>query len=354
MKYLITGSNGYIGNHLTEALLAQGATIHALVYPGTDVSNLQRDGVEIFTGDIRNYRAVAKAARGCDAAFHLASIVCQWAKDPAIFYEVNVEGTQNLLDVCLDEGIRRVLISSSCGIFGTSKNGELLDETTDNSRNLSNPYELSKYHQVEVAKTYLDRGLEIVFVYPTKVFGPGIKSEGSILHTIFEGVLRGTWKIIPGNGKNRNNYVFVHDVVQGMLLALEKGKSGEGYILGGHNLTTDELFALVQQAAGQRFDLTHIPYPVMWLIGAVAELTAKITGKKPFLTRHHARRVTAETRVSIFKSCHDLGFAPTPMDEALGTTLRDIQEKIASEELAKLDVLAPPAKAKRKREMVGV
>lgn len=338
MKCLITGSNGYIGNHLTDALLEQGQDINALIFPGTDISNLRGKGIRIFSGDIRDYRTVSKAAEGCESVFHLASYVGQWAKNPDIFHEVNVQGTQNLLDACLANGVRRVLISSSCGIFGHSKNGELVDENTDNFANLKNPYELSKYHQVETAKHYLDHGLEVVFVYPTKVFGPGIKSEGSTMNSIFEGILNGTWHIIPGNGKNHGNYIFVRDVVKGMILALEKGESGEGYILGGDNVTTNELFEKVQKAAGEKFALTHIPFPLMWAAGAIGELASLLTGKKPFVTRHNARRVTADTRVSTQKIHRHLGFKARSLDEALEITFQAIKEKLARERLGKLPI----------------
>ncbi len=352
MKCLITGSNGYIGNHLTNALLEQGHDINALIFPGTDISNLRGKGIRVFSGDIRDYQMMSMAAEGCESVFHLASYVGQWAKNPDIFHEVNVRGTQNLLDACLANDVRRVLVSSSCGIFGHSKNGELVDETTYNSANFNSPYELSKYRQVEEAKRYLDHGLEVVFVYPTKVFGPGIKSEGSTMNSIFEGILNGTWRIIPGNGKNYGNYVFVRDVVKGMILALEKGESGEGYILGGQNVTTDELFEQVQKAAGERFSLTHIPFPLMWMAGAVGELVSLLTRKKPFVTRHNAHRVTADTKVSTHKIYRHLGFRARPLDEALQITFQAIREKMAREAIGRVTRL--PSLEGKKSEQIAV
>jgi nucleoside-diphosphate-sugar epimerase len=327
MKTLITGGNGYIGSHLATALLEKGHSLHALIYPGTDASTLLEQGVKVFTGDIRDYHSVERAARGCGQVYHLASYVSLWAQKPSIFYDINVKGTQNLLNVCRNSSVRRVLVCSSCAVFGPSQNGEMVNETTDYSAQLKGHYELSKFHQVEVAKNYMDDGLEIVFVYPTRVFGPHLKSASSALSTIIEGVLRGTWRIIPGSGKSVANYIFVEDVVKGMLLAMEKGGNGEGYILSGHHVTYGGLFEMVLEAAVQRpRRFIRIPYPVMWLAGSALELYSKLTGKKPPITRHSAWKFDANWKVSSEKIKQSLGFEPTPMRDAIQATVEAILE----------------------------
>lgn len=326
MQILITGGNGYIGSHLTNTLLEKGYSLHALIYPGTDASELLAQGVKVFTGDIRDYRSVERAAEGCEQVYHLASYVSLWAPEPDIFYDINVKGTQNLLNVCRNSSVRRVLICSSCAVFGPSENGDIVDETTDYSARLKGHYEWSKFQQVEVAKNYLKDGLEIVFVYPARVFGPRIKSAKSAVSSIIEGVLRGSWHIIPGNGKSVANYVFVNDVVKGMLLAMEKGGNGEGYILSGSHATYGELFAMVLEAAArQPRHFTRIPYPVMWLAGAVMELYAILFGKRPPITRHSAWKLNTNWRVSGEKIRQSLGFRPTPLREAIRMTVEGMQ-----------------------------
>jgi len=325
MKTLITGGNGYIGSHLATALLEKGHSIHALIYPGTDASGLLAQGVKVFTGDIRDYRSVERAAEGCGQVYHLASYVSLWAPDPGIFYDINVKGTQNLLNVCRNNGIRRVLVCSSCAVFGPSENGGVVDETTDYTARLKGHYEWSKFQQVEVAKNYMDDGLEIVFVYPARVFGPRIKSASNAVSAILEGVLRSKWHLIPGNGKSVANYVFVNDVVKGMMLAMGKGGNGEGYILGGYHATYRELFAMVLEAdSRQPRHFIHIPYPLMWLTGAALELYEKFSGRKPAVTRHSAWKVNANWRVSSKKIVTSLGFRPTPLWEAIRMTVESM------------------------------
>ncbi len=320
MTTLITGANGYIGSHLVDQLLQNGYGVNTLILEGTDASILENKPVKIFFGDVLSPESVEQAVEGCETVFHLASLVGIWNKNSGLFHKINVEGTENLLRACWRQGVRRVLICSSCGIFGPSKNGESVNEKRLGSIRLSDPYEVSKYRQVELGKRYIGKGLEVVFVYPTRVFGAGIRSDGNSLTSILEGVANGTWRIILGSGKNVANYIFVNDVVQGMLLAMEKGTNGEGYILGGSNVTYNQLFRLLQRITGKQIRLLKVPYSVLRAVAFFEEIRAKITCKKPFITAHAARKYTSDWPVSTQK-IQQLGFLPTPLEEALRLTI---------------------------------
>ncbi len=339
MKTLITGANGYIGNHLVEKVLLQGVQVNAFLLEGTDLHALENLPVQVFKGDIRREQDLEAAVEGCDTVYHLASLVGLWAKDPHSFYDINVTGTDTLLRVCLRKGVRRVVVVSSCGVFGFSKNGQLLDETVDNGHNLNDPYEKSKFKQVEVSKKYLRTGMEVVFVYLTKVFGPGIKSNGNSITGIFEGMLDGTWRIIPGNGNTTANFAFVDDVVAGLVLAMQNGTSGEHYMLGGENLSYHQLFDIVKAMSGRDFQLRHVPYPVLWLVGGVQELLAKWTGKPPFITKFGARKFTSDALVSCEKAKRELSYKITPASLAIGQTLSHLQNKKTADSLPELTVV---------------
>ncbi len=330
MKYLVTGANGYIGSHLTHALLQRGHTVNALILPGTDPSKLSHKDVKIVRGDVRNPRDIEKAAAGCEAIFHLASLVSQWNKNPNAFYEVNVKGTQNLLEVCQKKGVKRVLISSSCGVFGASQNNKAVNERSDKSNYSRHPYERSKYQQVEAAKKYLDGKLEIVFVYPTRVLGLGVKSEGNSITAIIEGVVDGSWKIIPGNGRNYGNYIYVQDVVKGMMLVMANAPSGEDYILSGEHASYNDLFRMIQEITGVKRKLIRLPYPLLWLAGFAAESIARWTGQKPIFTTHAAKKYTADWLASNQKIRRELDFSPTPLTEAIWQTIEEVQKQKAT------------------------
>ncbi len=327
MKTLITGANGYIGNHLAEELLNRGYEVNALMLKGTDAHSLDYLPVNVFYGDVRQAETLEPALEGCDTVFHLASLVGFWAKDPNVFHDVNVVGTDTLLNTCLRKGVRRVVVVSSCGVFGLSHQGQILDERTDNGANLTDPYEVSKFRQVEVSKKYLDYGLEVVFVYFSRVFGPGIKSDGNSITGIIEGMLNGTWRIVPGNGKTIANYAFVHDVVNGMIQAMERGRNGESYILGGENLSYFKLFKFVEELTGRHFNLTRVPYPLLWTVGWVEGFRSKITGRKPFITTFIAKKFTTNAIISCQKAKYELGYTVTPAKEAVRQTLSGLQSQ---------------------------
>jgi farnesol dehydrogenase len=321
MKYLITGANGYIGTHLVRQLVHQGNEVHAFILPGTDDSLIQHPNIRIFEGDVLRPEDLQEALAGCEAVFHLASIVSPWEKDAGIFHRINVQGTQLIMQQCLEQGIRRVLISSSCGIFGPSRKGVPVDETTDNAANLREPYELSKYHQAEAAKRFLPKGLEVVVVYPTRVYGPGIASQGNTMTRIIKGAIEGTWHIIPGNGKGIGNYALVEDVARGMARVMEEGRNGEGYILGGDNTTYDDLFSMVQRFVPQKIRLFKAPYYLLYLAAMEEEFRAAWTGKAPFITRHGAKKFTGNWAVSTEKIRRELGFRQTPLEEGIRLTI---------------------------------
>jgi nucleoside-diphosphate-sugar epimerase len=328
MKTLITGANGYIGNHLAERLINLGHDVNALMLNGTEAHSLDYLPVNVFLGDVCRPETLDAAVEGSDTVFHLASVVGIWAKSPKLFHEVNVVGTNNLLKACLRKGVRRVVVVSSCGVFGLSNNGQVLDESIENGANLTDPYEVSKHQQVAVSRKYLDHGLEVVFVYLTKVFGPGIKSDGNSITGIFEGMLNGTWRIIPGDGKTIGNFAFVRDVVDGLVLTMRHGKNGEGYILGGENLSYDDLFRFVEELTGRQFKLTRIPYWAMYLMGWVEELRSKLTGNKPFVTRFAAKKFTSDAIISCQKAQAHLGYQTTPAREAIRQTLEALQLRL--------------------------
>ena len=336
MKYLVTGPNGYIGEHLVRALLQKGHTVNAFLLRGTDPSQLQADGVAIFEGDILNAQDIENALEGCQAVFHLASVVSPWEKDPQIFHRINVGGTQTLLRACKEKGIRRVLVSSSCGIFGPSSGSNLVDERSDHFSRLREPYELSKYHQMEVAKNFLDEGLEILMVYPTRVYGPGLKSHGNSLTAIIGGVLNGTWHIIPGNGNSYGNYVFVDDVAKGMILIMEKGTSGEDYILGGQNASYNDLFDIVQRVSHRRVSLYRVPAALMRFLGLFEEMRSRLTGKRPFITVHAAEKFTTDWLVSIKKIRDSLGYRPMSLEEGMRRTVEALLKEPDSPSVPKL------------------
>jgi len=326
MKFLVTGANGYLGTQLVHALIKKGHIVNAFILSGTDTSHLQHHNIHIYEGDILRYADVARALQGCEAVFHLASVVSLWEKDPGIFYRINVTGTQTLLRACTYQEVKRVLVVSSAGIFGPSLHGQPVHENTEHIPHPSEPYELSKYRQMEVAKNFLDEGLEIILAYPTRIYGPGIQSHSNSISTLFKKAATGNWRVIPGYGNNYGNYVFISDVVKGLQMIMERGKNGEDYLLGGQNATYNELFELLGFLIGQRLSMLRIPPLLIRLAGRIEELRTRWTHKRPLITLHSAQKATSDWLVSIQKMRKEFGFHPIPLEEGLYRTLNGICE----------------------------
>ena len=256
-KALVTGAAGFIGSHVVRQLLDENVSVRAMVRPGENTANIKELDIEITEGDILDPAAVKKAIDGVDTVFHLAAIYSIWMQDWGPMYEVNLQGSRNVLWGCLRAGVERVVYTSSIAAIGIAPGKELSNESTPfNQYNLGSHYVLTKYLSQQEALGFAANGLDLVVVNPVFPFGPGDIAPtptGKMIIDIVKGVNRMTF-----NGGL--NIVDVRDVARGHLLAAQKGKTGEIYILGNQNITIDDFMAMVYQALGRKpYYLPKIP-----------------------------------------------------------------------------------------------
>lgn len=318
---LITGSTGFIGMELAKTLAARGHRLHLLVRSPEKAKSLLRDGVTLYRGDITDIDSLEAAMIGTTYVFHLAALAKQVSDDPADFEHINVEGTRNVLECALRHNIRKVVYTSTAGVFGTTGPDEEADENRKKPDSYTTEYERTKKISEEICMEYGTKGLDISLTYPTRVFGPGVITESNAVTKIISLYIRGKWRIIPGDGHTFGNYVFVEDVVNGLILAMENGGNGEGYILGGHNVTFNELFRAIRSCSEQKYRLIHIPYPILWLAGAVLMTVSKLTHTPPLITPAWVRRYLLHRRLSSAKAINDLGYRITPLNEGITRTI---------------------------------
>ena len=319
--FLITGSTGFIGMELAKTLATQGHRLHLLVRSPEKAKSLLTDGVILFKGDITDTDSLEEAMKGTTHVFHLAALAKQVSDDPADFEQINVQGTRNVLECAHRLQIRKVVYTSTAGIFGTTGPDEEADETRKKPESYTTEYERTKKNSEEICREYTARGLNISLTYPTRVFGPGVISESNAITKIISLYIRGKWHIIPGNGKTYGNYVFIEDVVKGLILAMKKGMPGEGYILGGHNVTFNELFRAIKSCSTKKYRLIHIPYPFLWFASAVIVAVSKLTHTPPLITPAWIRRYLLHRRLSSAKAISDLGYRVTPLYEGITRTI---------------------------------
>jgi dihydroflavonol-4-reductase len=310
----VTGATGFIGSAVVRKLLAQGRAVRCLIEPSANLSNLDGLPVERITCDVTDSRTMKKALDGCESLFHLAALYKTWLPDESLIYRVNVEGTVSTLLAAQQANVKRIVHTSSIAAIGLAPGG-LADETTAfNLFDIANPYILTKWQSERIAMRFAEAGLPVVVVNPAFPFGPR-----DIAPTPTGGIVRSLLrKQVPGHGPGGFCTIDVDDCAEGHLLAEEKGRVGERYILGNDNVTLKDFFAIVCKVAG-------LPAPKLPLPGALAagvalgmELWADhVSHREPQATYRSMRYAQRAAFFSNAKAKRELGLPTRPLEETV-------------------------------------
>ena len=315
MKTLITGASGFVGSAVLRQLNAAGHCVRALVRPGSDCRNLAGLPVEVVTGDLRDRSSLDRAVAGCSILFHVAAVYRLWAPRPEEVYEANVAGTINVMQAAVSAGVKRIVYTSSVATLGLRPDGEPSDEYTSVSiSNMIGPYKRSKFlAEAEVKRLADKEGLPVVIVNPSTPVGPrDIKPTPT-----GRMVLDAASGRMPAYVDTGLNLVHVDDVALGHLLALEHGKIGERYILGGWNMTLKEILWEVAAITGRRPPRIRLPLGLALAIAYPSEAYARLTRKEPRVTVTGVKLARKRMYFSIEKAKRELGYNPRPAGEGL-------------------------------------
>jgi len=324
MKVFVSGATGFIGIQLVKRLVARGAIVHAL-YRSEEKANLIRiPGVELFKGDILDTASLEQAVKGCKQAYHTAAFASVWAKDPSLVFRLNVDGALNVIDAAKKSGVERVVITSTAGILGPSDK-EAVNEDTPPPSSFFTLYEESKFQLEQVLLGKSEGSPEVILVNPTRVYGPGYLSESNGVTRMIKQYMEGKWHLIPGDGCSLGNYVHVEDVVDGHLLAMEKGQPGERYILGGEDISYNQLFQYTRDASGKNFRLLKIPLWIMLATAKIMKGIADISGRPPLIVPNLVRKFNHNWIVSSRRANEELGYQPRSAPEGIRNTVQWIQ-----------------------------
>ncbi len=314
MRALVTGGTGFIGANVVRALLERQYKVRVLARPGTDRRNLDGLGVEWAEGDVRDSASVRRAISGCSHVVHVAALYTFWPRCRRDVYEVNVDGTRNVLQASWEAGVERVVHTSSVAAIGLRGDGGPADETVRPSPNtLIGDYKRSKFLAQEVALDFARRGLPVVVVNPSFPVGPGDRKPTPTGQVILD-FLRGR---MPGYVDGGLNVVAVEDVALGHVLAAERGRPGELYILGGENLAMGEFFRLLSEVSGRPAPRVRLPAAPLVPLAYLSAGWAILTGKVPRLTPDTARMAGHRMFYDPGKAIRELGLPQTPAREAL-------------------------------------
>ncbi len=327
MHYVVTGATGFIGQHLCHRLVKMGHQVTGIYRDAEKFSRMRTDGIVGAQGDVTSLEFLRSTFGGADGCFHLAAIARPWARKKREFYDVNVSGTRHVLQAANDNKLSRVVFTSTASVFGPADAESPANETTKCISGSMLPYDESKRECEAVVQDFLTQGLDVVSVYPTRVFGPGVMSESNAMTRIIKQYLEGSWRWVPGDGSNVGNYVFVHDCVDGLVRAMNGGVSGEKYILGGENLTFLELTDGMNKISGRSTRFYKIPKIVLLMVATMQRVRAVFTGRRPMLTYATIGKFLKNWHVDNSKAQRELGFRSRPYLDSLAETMKWIQEE---------------------------
>lgn len=321
--FFITGATGFVGSLLAKELCERGLEVHILRREKSSNRILESLPVHHHIGDILNRDSVRNAMKHCTAVFHCAGFVSFWKKLRRKQYDVNVEGTEVVASTALALGIRRFVHTSSVAALGPSENGTIVTEDTPFRWDLYDVgYNISKHEAELRIEEKVKNGLDAVIVNPSTIVGPGdINMHGS---AIIANVLD---ERLPFYVETPMNIVDIHDVVEGHILAFEKGKTGERYILSGHSLPLGEMLLRIEKIAGGKAPRRRIPFFIAQATATVIELFGTVLNSRPPLTRELLRVGKYRQEFSCAKAEQELGYKRTPLDETIRKTAEWLKNK---------------------------
>jgi dihydroflavonol-4-reductase len=314
MLAFVTGATGFVGSHVARALAENGADLRLLVRANSNLKNVQDLKADLFTGDLRDPASLEKGIAGCDATFHVAADYRLWVRDPEEMYRANVEGTRAILGAARKNNVRRVVYTSSVATMGFTQNAPADEDSPVSLENMIGPYKRSKFMAEQVAIKSARSGLDVVIVNPSTPVGErDIKPtpSGRIVVDFLK-------KKFPAYVDTGLNLVDVRECARGHIAALEKGRGGERYILGGENLTLKQILDKLAAITGLPSPTIRVPYIVALATGVVDELfTGRLLGREPRATIDAVRMGRKKMFVSSAKAERELGWKVVAVDDAL-------------------------------------
>ena len=335
MKAFVTGGAGFVGFHVARLLIEKGRSVKALVRDagrgqggmgagGSGVGGkgaadrgaeeLLAAGAELIKGDLRDADAVRRAMAGCSEVYHVAADYRLWVPDPETMRDINVGGTRNVMDAALRLGVEKVVYTSTVGVLAVSADGTPADENTPSSADaMVGDYKLTKFLAEQEVRAFVEKGLPAVIVNPSTPIGPMDRKPtptGKIIVDFLNGK-------IPAYLDTGLNFVDVEDVAAGHILAAERGRTGERYILGNVNMTLREFFGELARLTGRRPPRVRLPYAPVLLAAHLNEAASRLTGRPPAIPLTGVRMAGKYMFFDCSRAIRELGLPRSPIDGAI-------------------------------------
>jgi dihydroflavonol-4-reductase len=321
MTTLVTGASGFLGSHVARQLVSAGQSVRVLVRPNSNLAALAGLNVEYFEGDLRDANSLERAVHGVRRVFHVAADYRLWAPLPEEIYENNVEGTRKLLDAvaALNSGVERVVYTSTVATIAVPRHGALPNENTHATCDeMIGHYKRSKFLAEQVAVEAAAAGVPVVIVNPTAPVGPWDwkpTPTGRIILDFLKGKM-------PAYVDTGLNVAPVEDIAAGHLLAAEKGRVGERYILGGCNMTLKQILDALSAITGRPAPRVRLPHAVALAAGYADQFFSRLTGRQPQIPVEGVKMSRHRMFVESDKAVRELGYKPGSVEAALERAVR--------------------------------
>lgn len=324
MKILLTGGTGFVGSAVLRRLLLAGHEVRVVARPGSNRRNLEGLDVDVVTGDLCDAASIASAIAGCTALFHVAANYRLWVRDATELYRHNLEGTRNVMLAAGRTGVERVVYTSSVATLGVNADGSPANEDTPAALDdMVGHYKRSKYlAEAEVSRLVAEGVVPAVIVNPSAPVGPRDTRPTPTGQMVLDAAAGN----MPAYVDTGLNIVHVDDVAEGHLLAFQRGRIGERYILGGTNLTLKAIFSQVCAISGSRAPRLRLPHSLVLPIAYAAEGWSRITGKEPRVTIDGIRLARKKMFFAIDKATRELDYHPRPVALAFQDAVRWYRE----------------------------
>lgn len=343
MTTLVTGGTGFVGSHIVRQLVSAGRRVRILARPTSQMTALQGLAVERVEGDLRDAASLDRAMEGVECVFHAAADYRLWSRHPEEIYDANVGGTRRILDAANRAGVRRIVYTSTVATIAVPQHGDVLpnEETPANLEQMVGHYKRSKFLAEQEALEAAAAGVPVVIVNPTAPVGPGDwkpTPTGRILLDFLNGRM-------PAYVDTGLNLAAVEDVATGHLLAAEKGRVGERYILGARNMTLKEILDALAAITGRSAPRVRLPHAVALAAGYADQWVSRISGREPRIPVEGVKMSRHRMFIASDKAARELGYHPGPVEKALERAVRWYEANGYAGAGAKNKRLAHPAAA---------
>lgn len=319
MTTLVTGATGFLGSHVARQLVTRGERVRVLVRAASQLRAIEDLPVEKIEGDLRDAASLNRALNGVRRVYHVAADYRLWARAPREIYESNVDGTRNLLDAARRAGVEQFIYTSTVATIAVHRPGTLPDESTESAlQEMIGHYKRSKWLAEQEAFKAARGGFPVVIASPTTPVGPGDwkpTPTGKIILDFLKGKM-------PGYVETGLNFVAVEDAAAGHLLAAERGKIGERYLLGGENLTLKQMLDALARIAGRPAPRLKIPHAVALGVAYADTAVSRLLGREPQIPVEGVKIARHNMFVDCTKAQRELGFLPGPVEAALERAVR--------------------------------